>query len=103
MTRSATGQKLTFKCSTSDHSPVILVGDSPEMGAWNLDRGIPLQPSDGGQSHVEWSATVELQIGHTIEYKFVKKTDRGPIWENGYNRRYTVIQGQHTLSDVFRQ
>ena len=96
------GQRVSFKCKTNDHWPVFVVGNVRELGGWAVEQALPMQRQDTAQNGQEWTAQVLLQHGMTVEYKFIKKTDRGVDWEIGENRRYTVIPGDHTISDVFR-
>jgi hypothetical protein len=95
-------QKLLFKCISRDQWPVVISGDAPELGNWTLDgalRAVPRQLPQGG---MEWTAQIELPLGHTIEYKFVKHSDNGPRWESGSNHRITVIPGLHAIDVDFR-
>ena len=86
-------QRVLFKCITRDASPVVLSGDLPELGKWDLAEALATHSQARPQGGFEWSAQIELPLGHTIEYKFVKKTDHGPRWESGNNHRITVIPG----------
>jgi hypothetical protein len=100
MTR-GTGESIVFKCTSLDDLPVLLTGDPAELGAWHTDKAVPMQPSGSGP-RIEWSTSIELPLGHTFEFKFIKRGEAGIVWEAGNNRRYTVIAGHHTLSDSFR-
>ena len=95
-------QKLLFKCITRDALPVVLSGDTSELGNWNIAAALPTHAQPRPQGGFESTATIELPLGHTIEYKFVKKTDNGPRWESGSNHRITIIPGLHTLDADFR-
>ena len=72
------------------------------MGSWSIDAALPMQSQDTQPQGQDWTVQVHLQHGVTVEYKFIKKTDHGIIWENGENRRFTVIPGAHTIYDTFR-
>jgi hypothetical protein len=96
-----TGEPIVFICTSQDQLPVLLVGNAAELGAWNADKALAMQPSGSGP-RVEWSTSIVLPLGQTIEFKFIKRGEHGFIWEAGNNRRYTVITGHHTLSDSFR-
>jgi hypothetical protein len=100
MTR-GTGESIVFRCTSFDHLPVLLTGDPAELGAWHIDKAVAMQPSGSGP-RIEWSASIELPLGQTFEFKFIKRSADGVVWEAGNNRRYTVISGHHTLSDTFR-
>lgn len=96
-------QKIVFKCITRDPAPLVLSGDAEELGKWSLSAALPLQLQPRPQGGFEWIAQIELSAGHTIEYKFVQKTNGGTRWESGNNRRFTVIPGIHTLDADFRE
>jgi hypothetical protein len=95
--------KVLFKCATHDNSPIVVSGDVPELGNWNLADALPTQPQPCAQGGFEYIAQIELPLGHTIEYKFVKTGNGGPRWESGNNHRITVIPGLHTLNSDFRE
>ncbi|HET6248323.1 MAG TPA: carbohydrate-binding module family 20 domain-containing protein [Tepidisphaeraceae bacterium] len=95
--------KVFFKCVTFDQWPVVVAGDVPELGNWNLGEALPAHPQRRPQGGFEWSTQIELPLGHTIEYKFIKKTDHGPRWESGNNHRITIIPGLHALNTDFRE
>jgi len=97
-----TRQKIVFKCTSADHWPVSVSGDLPELGAWNPANALAMQSQQSPQGGWEWSAIIELPLGSTLEYKFIKTTDAGVVWESGFNRRYTVIPGAYSISDAFR-
>ena len=96
-------QKVLFRCVTNDHWPVVLSGDAPELGNWELSAALATRPQPRPRGGFEWTAQIELPLGHTIEYKFVKKAEHGPRWESGNNHRITVIPGLHTLDTDFRE
>lgn len=96
-------QKVLFKCSTNDLSPVVIAGDAPELGEWSLGGAAIMQRQPGQNGGWDWSAQIELPLGHTVEYKFVRKSDRGPRWESGINHRITIIPGLSTLNEDFRE
>lgn len=63
---------------------IVLVGDSEELGEWDIFKGIPL---NWNPNHV-WSA--KIQISRTpVEYKYVCVSNETSIWEKGINHRYT--------------
>lgn len=95
--------KILFKCVTQDKTPVILSGSASELGEWDLKEAAEMLPIPRPQGGFEWTASIELPLGHTIEYKFLKKAEHGPRWESGNNHRITVIQGVHTLHADFRE
>ncbi len=96
------GQRVTFKCRTNSSWPIFVCGNVRELGGWSADAALAMQSQDTQPNGHDWSGTVLLQHGVTVEYKFIMKTDRGVVWEIGENRRYTVIPEDHMISDVFR-
>ena len=96
-------QKILFKCTTHDRWPVVISGDVPELGNWKLGEALATYCQPKLQGGFEWTAQLELPLGLTVEYKFVKKTDHGPQWESGNNRRITVIPPLHTVDADFRE
>jgi hypothetical protein len=96
-------QRVLFKCITRDPFPVMVSGDSPELGKWDLAEALATHSQQRPQGGFESIGQIELPLGHTIEYKYVKKTGNGPRWESGNNHRITVIPGLHTLDSDFRE
>ena len=96
-------QKILFKCITQDQSPIILTGNVPELGEWNLADSVSLYSNPRPNGGFEWTAQAELPLGRTLEYKFVRKTDSGFRWESGNNHRITVIPALGTLDSDFRE
>jgi hypothetical protein len=94
--------KVQFKCLVPDSTPVFLTGDAEEMGHWDLSAAIETQMLPPTPDGYECLAQVELPMGHTIEYKFVRKDAGQAHWESGMNRRITVIPGLHSLEADFR-
>lgn len=102
VTTGARKQKMIFKCVSHDRLPIVVAGDSIELGHWDLSRALAMQTQPLAQGGCESTAHIELPLGHTIEYKFVKQTEHGPRWEVGNNRRITVIPGLQRLDEDFR-
>lgn len=46
---------------------VLLVGDAPQLGSWELGHAPHMSWSEGDT----WTATVDLPEGAAVEYKFV--------------------------------
>jgi len=103
VTNGSQRQKIMFKCTSSDQSPLLVIGDVPELGNWDTGQAIEMQCQTSLQGSCEWTAVAEIPLGTTIEYKFIKKTDSGIRWESGSNHRHTVIPGNYTLTDTFRE
>ena len=94
--------RVLFKCVVDDPAPILLSGDAEELGHWNLSAALPTQMTPRAIGGFECMAQVELPMGQTIEYKFVRKDAQHAHWESGINRRITVIPGLHSLDADFR-
>ncbi len=100
----------TLKCTTSDAWPVAIAGNTPALGQWDPQKAMKMQSqgspnaaADGQMPHPhQWVANLEVEQGQTIEYKFVKLTPDGPIWEEGPNRLFTRVPGPTAVTDSFR-
>jgi len=93
---------LDVTCYTFAPYPVLLVGDTPQLGNWEPQRGLPLQFAGSLRGREQWQGTVELQPGQTIAFKFVLKGTNGPEWELGENRTYTAESATGSLESYFR-
>ncbi|MCK6508768.1 phospholipase D-like domain-containing protein [Myxococcota bacterium] len=70
---------------------VYLVGDIPELGGWDLDKGIRLNANDWP----DWKVALDIPAGTHFEYKFVVKNPwSGRVWEAGANREHTANSNQ---------
>jgi phosphatidylserine/phosphatidylglycerophosphate/cardiolipin synthase-like enzyme len=76
---------------------VVLVGDIPELGAWQPSEGVVLDPAGWPW----WTATVDLPAGTHFAYKAVVTGPLGTRWEHGENRDHTVDPSGHTDSLTF--
>ena len=66
---------------------VYVVGDVPELGAWNPAAAISLQDT----SYPNWSGAITVKQGEAIQFKFIKVDGAGNVvWENGGNRQLIV-------------
>lgn len=73
--------------TTTWGSNVFVLGDAPELGAWDPARAVPLSPT----AYPTWSGPVTLARGAAISLKFIKKDAAGSvIWEGGDNRSFVV-------------
>jgi phosphatidylserine/phosphatidylglycerophosphate/cardiolipin synthase-like enzyme len=62
---------------------LVLVGDLPELGAWDPHSGVRLDGSDWPT----WRASLPLRSGARFEYKLVVlRADGSVVWERGDNR-----------------
>ena len=66
---------------------VFVVGDRPELGAWDATKAVAL----GSSSYPTWAGSVSLPRNAQVQYKFIKKDGAGHVlWEAGGNRTLTV-------------
>ncbi|MFX0538876.1 alpha-amylase family glycosyl hydrolase [Ornithinimicrobium sp. Y1847] len=73
--------------TTSPGEEIFVVGDVPELGSWDPDKAIgpffnPEYPN--------WFLPVSLPGGQAVEFKFIKKSSSGVVWESGANRSLTT-------------
>jgi len=72
---------------------ILIVGDIPELGAWNVNRAIPLTYRPGGW----WEGEINFNLDNVppiVYYKYVVAGNNYHLWEGGANRevefrRYT--------------
>lgn len=70
---------------------LVLVGDDPQLGAWDINNAVSLIE----HCHNEWTVMIDasrLKADH-LELKFVAintKGERGPMWEDCMNRSIDV-------------
>ncbi|KAK3368937.1 family 15 glycosyl hydrolase [Lasiosphaeria ovina] len=70
---------------------IYLVGNSSDLGAWDLDNAQPMVSSNYTAERPEWFAQMSLAAGQTVSYAYVRQQDCGrpPIWETA-NRTLTA-------------
>ncbi len=61
---------------------LVLVGDLPELGAWDPAAGVALDPTDWPR----WRARVTLPAGVRFRWKLVTRGPDGDRWEQGDDR-----------------
>lgn len=73
---------------------IYLVGSISQLGSWSTSSAIALSSTSYTSSNPLWTATINLPVGTSFEYKFIKKGTDGSIsWESDPNRSYTVQTG----------
>lgn len=76
---------------TSYGENIFISGSIPQLGSWNPDKAVALSSSQYTSSNPLWAVTLDLPVGTSFEYKFLKKEQNGGVaWENDPNRSYTV-------------
>jgi len=92
---------VTFKvkAATKEGQSIYLLGDDRLLGAWAPEAGVKLSPTD----YPTWSATVSLPASVDLQYKYIKRDEKGNvIWEEGSNRRLTTpANGENVQQDSF--
>lgn len=80
---------VTFSCNngyTALGQNVYVVGNSDELGNWNVTNAVKLDPTN----YPTWSANISIDHNTAIEWKCIKK-DTGDIeWQSGANNSYTT-------------
>ncbi len=74
-----------------DNSRLVLVGDDPLLGAWDVGKALPMHE----HNYCEWVADIntEALTNHKFEYKFAivsTKNSHSVVWEDRYNRQEEV-------------
>ncbi|HEX8795821.1 MAG TPA: CBM20 domain-containing protein [Polyangiaceae bacterium] len=73
--------------TTSWGQNVYVVGDRPELGAWNPQKALKLAPT----AYPSWMGTIALPQGSSMSFKFIKIDGSGNVvWEGGGNRSYAT-------------
>lgn len=66
---------------------IFVVGDHPALGAWDPAAALPLSPAN----YPSWFATVHLQPGTEVTFKFIRKDSAGTVtWMGGADLTWTV-------------
>lgn len=72
---------------------VFIVGSLRELGSWVPGDAVALSASQYTQNDPLWFVEVDLPAETIFEYKYIKKTSGGIVWESDPNRRYTTSTG----------
>ncbi len=66
---------------------LVVVGDAPELGAWDPQRGVALD----GAAWPRWTGAVTLPAGARVRYKLViLRADGEVVWERGDDRELVL-------------
>jgi 1,4-alpha-glucan branching enzyme len=77
--------------TTSYGESIFLVGSIPQLGNWNTGNAVPLSASGYTSTNPVWSVTVNLPVGTSFQYKYLRKNQDGSVvWESDPNRSYSV-------------
>jgi alpha-amylase len=77
---------------------VYITGNLAELGDWDPAKAIG--PASN-QSYTDWSITINLPEGTTIEFKAIKKEGDGIVWEGGSNHSYKVSSSNPVVEFYF--
>lgn len=92
--------------ATQPGQNVSLVGSIPELGDWNLTQAVPLANDSYTDASPQWSASVNLPLNITFQYKYIKiNTDGSITWEADPNHQYTTpntCQDSPVLSNTWQ-
>ncbi|GHE97944.1 CBM20 domain-containing protein [Streptomyces fumanus] len=90
--RAATAQdtSVTFHVqATTEGETLLVTGDVPQLGSWDPAKAVPLGTT--ASSYPNWSTSVQLPVGTTVQYKYLKRSPTGTVtWESIPNRTLTV-------------
>ncbi|MFN8509530.1 MAG: alpha-amylase family glycosyl hydrolase [Deinococcaceae bacterium] len=91
-TPTTTKSNITFqvKASTWFGQSVFLVGNHADLGNWDTNKAISLTSKDCSGTTCTWTATVPVETGSALAFKFLKKASGSLQWETGSDRNYTV-------------
>lgn len=84
----------TEKVTTSYGENIFITGSITQLGNWNTANAVALSASQYTSANPVWTVSLDLPVGTTFQYKFIKKEQDGSvIWESDPNRSYTVGNG----------
>jgi alpha-amylase len=81
--------------NTSWGENVYVLGNLPELGAWDTSRAIPLKIQSAG-AQAPWTGSVELPASSKVQYKYIKKNGESVVWESSLrtttgNREFQTV------------
>ncbi|WP_256860578.1 alpha-amylase family glycosyl hydrolase [Paraliobacillus ryukyuensis] len=85
--------------NTDYGSSVYLVGNTQELGNWDVDHAVGPFFNQVMYQYPSWYYDIGVPAGKDIEFKFIKKDSQGKVtWESGTNRNYsTPTNGTDTI------
>jgi len=83
--------------TTQPGEDVLVCGDAPELGDWDLSRAVPLEYVN--RSTWATSIAFDASIGREIHYKYVVRKPSGSLREPGRGHRRHV---QHAGFRIWR-
>lgn len=76
------------KYTTVPGEKMFVVGSSIELGAWDINRSVPMEWRDGNI----WAAKVAMTAVGRVEYKYVVRSDQKTTWEHGLNHVFDATK-----------
>jgi cyclomaltodextrin glucanotransferase len=78
--------------STQLGETIVVTGDCPELGNWDIDKAYPLEYINSNT----WFGEIpfDASAGRAITFKYAMWRDnREPLWENRVDRRWILASG----------
>ncbi|KAL4736807.1 glycoside hydrolase superfamily [Aspergillus similis] len=73
---------------------IFLAGSISQLGNWDTTKAVALSAAQYTSTDPLWTVTVELPVGTSFEFKFLKKLQDGSVvWESDPNRSAKVNEG----------
>lgn len=98
---------LNVLVATVPGQSILVSGNSPELGNWDIGRAVQLEASGYTSNVMLWRVSVTLKAGTSFEYKYLLRNGDGSVvWENGDNKSYTVAtscRSSASTEDTFRR
>jgi trehalose 6-phosphate synthase/phosphatase len=95
---------ISFTCTADDTlvgDEVRLVGNIPQLGMWDPERGLALAPEPSSLSEWRLIAPFSVAIGTEVEYKYIIINPNGVRWDQlRGNRRLSVTDERMSVKDV---
>lgn len=92
-----TALDLSVRTMTNFGQSLFVVGNLPELGAWDPNRALGLS----SDAYPVWTRRLFLPPGVDIEYKYLKKDGQGNIvWESGANRTLDPLDAQGAVRQI---
>ncbi|KAH6635095.1 glycoside hydrolase family 15 protein [Chaetomium sp. MPI-SDFR-AT-0129] len=89
----ATSVTVTFDelVTTQWGQTIKIVGNIPVLGNWDASKAVTLSAVDYTSANPLWWASLSLQAGQVIQYKYINVASSGAVtWEKDPNHTYTV-------------
>jgi glycosidase len=94
--------RFSVEATTAWGQNVYVIGESLELGGWDLGRSIRLSPTACNGARCTWVGSVALPRGSELDFKFVKIDERlRTVWEAGFNRTLVPADGS-SVTATFR-